>query len=162
MYSASITPRAITGPTKDYKCDDGTNKTTFTASYITRVITQAAKDKADKDATARAIEILNTLPECTVSKTTQRNNDFCQPKDFKNHPDSHTGLHLHFPDCPHGPWLEFPLLTDGKIYSGNKPPGRENPARVVFQYTSKNTAKFCGAVTHSTATSKGQFVSCAS
>lgn len=87
--------------------------------------------------------------------------DFCQPKDFANHPDSTTGLRLNFPNCPTGPWLEFPLMSDGKtIFSGSKPPGEKNPSRVIFQYTDAKTAKFCGAVTHSTATSRGQFVSC--
>ncbi|KAJ4420651.1 hypothetical protein N0V82_004216 [Gnomoniopsis sp. IMI 355080] len=159
--SALVMPRAITGPTKNFECDAGTGVNKFTAAYITKVITAAAKDKASKDATAANIETLMSLPECQVSQRTKKANDFCQPKDFANHPDSTTGLKLHFPNCPTGPWLEFPLMSDGKtVFSGSKPPGEANPARVIFQYTDAKTAKFCGAVTHSTKTSRGQFISC--
>lgn len=52
-------------------------------------------------------------------------------------------------------------MSDGKtIHKGSSPPGTDNPARVIFQYTDANTAKFCGAVTHLSKTDKGQFISC--
>lgn len=44
----------------------------FTATYITSVITAAAKDKANKDATAANIETLMALPECQISQRTKK------------------------------------------------------------------------------------------
>lgn len=44
----------------------------FTSAYITTVITAAAKDKANKDATAANIETLMALPECQISQRTKK------------------------------------------------------------------------------------------
>jgi hypothetical protein len=86
--------------------------------------------------------------------------DFCQPKQYKNHATATEGT-LHFPNCPSGPWYEFPLMADGKtLYDPPKAPGYGNPARVIFQYTDGTTAHFCGAITHATAAGTGDFISC--
>jgi hypothetical protein len=86
--------------------------------------------------------------------------DFCQPKNFKNHATATEGT-LNFPNCPSGPWYEFPLMADGTtLYSPPKAPGTGNPARVIFQFSSDTTAQFCGAVTHSSSTNIGDFISC--
>lgn len=44
----------------------------FTSAYITTVLTAAAKDKANKDATAANIETLMALPECQISQRTKK------------------------------------------------------------------------------------------
>ena len=85
---------------------------------------------------------------------------FCQPKDYKNHATAATGV-LHFPNCPSGPWYEFPLMADGHtLYDPPRAPGQGNPARVIFAYTSSTTAHFCGAITHAAAAGHGDFISC--
>lgn len=66
---------------------------------------------------------------------------------------------LHFPLCPSGAYLEFPIFPDGHEFSKKDKPEAD---RLVYEEKSAGVYKFCGLMTHDGAKEKNGFIECTS